>query len=224
MSETPISRSHVKWLVTLSAFAVAVALWVSCAGEGVEYSAIEKPLKDSCIPCHDAEKRAERLDSINKLDGALFTKDAFPDSDFPSGLVKKSVQDLIDDSDPPLDGKIDPGTAQRKAWILHEMHELDTLLAEDVPPDYTNQAKFDAFATFGEDGAYEGCEVADKLDLGFKGDAEGMPPIWAAKLFELLDESLEPLEAGDRQNIRDYVDGLLPGGIDSCVPGEDSAS
>ncbi len=224
MNDQRCGHSHIKWLGFLSAAAAAAACWTSCAGKGVEYSQIEQPVADSCVACHDADKRAERLESINELDDALFTEEAFPDSDFPSGLIKKSVQDLIDGADPALDGKMAPTIALRKAWILHEMHELDVLLAEDVPPDFTNQAKLDAFSKFGEDGAYEGCEIAEKLDLGFKGDPEGMPPKWSAKLFELLDEELAPLAPGDRQNITDYVDGLLPGGLAACVPGEDSAS
>lgn len=199
---------------------VAVALGAGgCAGKGVSFEEVQAPLENTCARCHDAAGIDGLLADIRAADDAAFTAEAFPDAQFPDGLRVKTVQDLITTADPPDDATLDPMMPQRKAWILHELHELKALLAEATPPDYTTQAKFDAFATLGEPGAYEGCEIGDKLDLGYALDPEGMNPLWAEKLMEILDRQLAPLSDEDRQRIRDYVDGLLPGGLRSCGGG-----
>ena len=203
---------------------LSVLLLTACAGKGVTYEAIEAPVQDSCVVCHDSKGMDKLVADINALDDALFTEAAFPDANFPTGLRSKTVEALIAAAAVPGDESLDSKMAQRKAWILHELHELKSLLEEAVPPDYTSQKAFDDFAAFGESGAYEGCEIGDKLDLGFQGDPEGMIPLWTETLFELLKRDITPISNDDRQKIKDYVDGLLPGGLKACQPGEDSAS
>lgn len=218
-------RSTTKPTLVAPFLAAALLLVVGgCAGEGVTYEQIEQPLARSCVSCHDAKGFSELHEAVVALDDALFTEEAFPNTAFPAGLTTRTTAELISAAEVAGDGDIAPGTAQRKAWMLHELNELGSLLEEATPPDYTTQSKFDAFATFGDAGAYEGCEIADKLDLGHQGDPEGMPPRWAPKLLELLEMEFGELSAGDRQLIKDYVDGLLPGGVRACKPGEDSAS
>ena len=209
---------------TLVFGAVLMLTWLGCAGKGADYSTIEVPVENSCSACHDVEARDDLNEAIKALDNALFTEGNFPDSNFPDGLLSKTVEGMITEADPVLDAEMDPAWPVRKAWIMHEMNELSALMDEDIPPDYTTQERFDAFILLLEGEQPEGCEMGDKLDLGFNGDPEGMQPIWAKKLFELLDQDFEELSDEDRQKIRDYVDDLLPGGLNACVAGEGSAS
>jgi len=208
-------------------FIAAAALllpWSGCAGKGVDYSVIAEPVDKSCSQCHDVDYRDELFEAIETLDNSLFTAENFPDSNFPDGLLNKTVEGMISAADPPRDAQMDPAWPVRKAWIMHEMNELHALLDEDIPADFTSQDRFDGFVTLVEGDHLEGCELGDKLDLGFSGDPEGMQPLWAKKLFELLDLEFEELSDKDRQKIRDYVDELLPGGLKGCVAGEESAS
>lgn len=199
-------------------------VWPGCAGKGVDYSAIETAVDKSCSKCHDVGYRDELHEAIAALDDGLFTEANFPDSNFPSGLLGKTVEGMITAADPPRDALMDPAWPVRKAWIMHEMNELHALLDEDIPPDFTNQEGFDDFNTFIHGEQPEGCELGDKLDLGFQGDPEGMQPMWAKKLFEFLDVEFKELSDGERQKMKDYVDELLPGGLNGCVAGEGSAS
>ncbi len=204
--------------------ALGVALLWSCAGEGVLWTEVETPLKDGCAGCHDKDKFDTLLKNIKAIDAAFFTKANFPDKQFPSGLIKKSVDDLIKAADPAEDAKIDPKAPLRLAWILHEMHELKAVMSEKIPPDYTTEKKFNAFATLKEADSYEGCEIGDKLDKGHKDDPEGMPPLWAKKLLDKLKLNFKELKPEQLQAIKDYVDGLIPGGLKACVAGSGSAS
>ena len=198
-------------------------LW-SCAGSGVAWTEVEQPIKDSCISCHDAAKNEQLLKDITALDDKLFTAANYPDSNFPAGLIKKTVADMIKAADPPQDAKLDPKMALRKAWILHEMHELAELLKESTPPDYTSEKKFVAFATLKEQDSYEGCEIGDKLDKGHDNDPEGMPPLWTETLLKELKRDHKKLTPQQRQDLKDYVNGLLPGGLKACTGGQGSAS
>jgi len=209
---------------TFVAGAVLLLTWLGCAGKGADYSTIEVPVENSCSACHDVEYRDDLHEAIKALDDSLFTEANFPDSNFPDGLLAKTVEGMITEADPVLDADMDPAWPVRKAWIMHEMNELYVLMDEDLPPDYTTQELFDDFILRIEGEQPEGCEMGEKLDLGFNGDPEGMQPQWAKKLFELLDQDFEELTDEDRQKIRDYVDNLLPGGLKSCVAGEGSAS
>ncbi len=211
-------------VTSLMVGAVSLTAWLGCAGKGVDYLAIEEAVANSCSQCHDFEARDELHEAIMALDNSFFTEANFPDSNFPDGLLAKTVESMIDEADPVRDGQMDPAWPVRKAWIMHEMNELYALMDEDIPPDYTNQEGFDAFLLLLEGEQPEGCEMGDKLDLGFNGDPEGMQPQWAKKLFELLNEDYDELTDEDRQKIRDYVDSLLPGGLKACVAGEGSAS
>ncbi len=203
---------------------LGTGLLYACAGAGVLWSEIEQPVKDSCISCHDSSKIDQFITDIKAYDDSFFTAANFPDSNFPSGLIKKDVAALIKAADPPEDGKLDPKTPLRKAWILHEAHELQALLKEKTPPDYTTEAKFNAFTQLKEQDNYEGCEIGTKLDDGFKKDAEGMPPQWTQKLLDALKMTHKDLNDQQRQDIKDYVDGLIPGGLKACVPTTGSAS
>lgn len=205
---------------------LALALLLpACAGSGVSYEELEAPIEESCVACHDSSGVDTLVEDVLALDDAAFDEATFPDSFFPSGLIAKSVEDLISTGDPAPDAALAPSIALRKAWVLHELHELQALLEEPVPPDFTGEDAFVDFATLGNDGAWEGCEIADKLDLGYSGDPEGMPPLWAPALLELLGAEHADLSDEDRQTIKDFVDGLLPGGLRSCEPGgEGSAS
>ena len=84
--------------------------------------------------------------------------------------------------------------------------------------------KFNTFATLKEKDSYEGCEIGDKLDGGHKNDPEGMPPLWVKKLHEALKMTHKDLTPQQRQDIKDYVDGLIPGGLSACSAGQGSAS
>jgi hypothetical protein len=196
----------------------------ACAGKGVSWSEVQKPIADTCVACHDPAKIKQRIADVKALDDKHFTPESFPDAVYAPGLTKKTVADLIKTADPPDDAAIDPATPQRKAWLLHELNEQKTLLEETTPGDYTTEAKFNAFATRKSKDRYEGCEIGDRLDKGFAKDPEGMPPLWAEKLLELLKQAFTPLAPADRQKIRDYVNGLLPGGLKACTGGQGSAS
>lgn len=195
-----------------------------CAGKGTDYASIQQSVQGSCVQCHAPAQHDARAAAIAALDNALFTAEAFPDAHFPAGLHGKTTQQIIDAAEAPGDAALDPAMAQRKAWILHELNELGGLLKETVPPDYTDQKRFDAFVTLGQPGAYEGCEMGAKLDLAARMDPEGMPPLWASKLAELLGETYIPLSPEARQKLRDYLNGILPGGLGACSasPGESS--
>ena len=211
--------------VALSLVGVAFgAACLGCAGEGADYSGIAKAVETSCSKCHDTKAKDDLHEAIVSLDDALFTEANFPDSNFPDGLLEKTVAGMIAEADPERDAQMDPDWPVRKAWIMHEMNELYALLDEGVPPDFTDQEAFDDFVSLIEGDQPEGCEMGDKLDLGYDLDPEGMQPLWAKKLFELLEEDFEELTDAERQKIRDYVDVLLPGGLNACVAGEGSAS
>ena len=51
-----------------------------------------------------------------------------------------------------------------------------------------------------------------------------MPPLWAKKLLDKLKLDFTELKPEQRQAIKDYVDGLIPGGLKACVAGAGSAS
>lgn len=208
----------------LLGLAACLALSSACAGRGVSWTEVQKPVQDTCVACHDPAKIRQRIADVKALEDKHFTAQNFPDSVYAPGLIKKTVADLINTADPPDDATIDPATPERKAWLLHELNEQKALLEEAVPADFTSEEKFNAFATLRKEQNYEGCEIGDRLDRGFAKDPEGMPPQWAEKLFELLKQAFTPLSPADRQKIKDYVNGLVPGGLKACVPGQGSAS
>ena len=206
-------------LTALLALAAAAAALTGCAGEGMAFADVEPDLKGSCVMCHSSEGIDPLLLSVNALADSAFTAENFPNTAFPAGLIKLTVAELRKNGEPPEDATFDPAIPQRKAWLLHEMHELAALLAEVTPPDFTSQKAFEAFSVLGEAGAWEGCEVVDKLDLGKDADPEGMPPQWAPKLLGLLNIDFEKIDLGGREGLQNYVDRLLPGGIAACVAG-----
>lgn len=216
--------------------AAAALLAAACAGEGkVQFSEISGALSANCAHCHDSDatKRATLLDAVAALPDPEYNSTSFPISDFVIGLRNTTALDHKNGlpAEHPEAAVLTGDEPREKAWILHELYEQDGLLAEPVPPDYTTQARFDAFVTLGNPGAYGGCTMGEKLDLGNVGDPEGMSPLWAPKLRELLvgagqteHQGFRPITADERQKIRDYVDQLLPGGLRSCTPGTGEGS
>lgn len=208
-----------RWSWTVAPAVAALVAALGCAGEGMTYADIEPTLAGSCVMCHDSDGISQLLIDVNKLPDELFSAENFPDGQFPAGLVELSVSDLRTAGEPPEDATMDPNMPLRKAWVLHELHELASLLAEATPPDFTAQAAFEAFSELGEAGAWEGCEIIEKLSLGKEVEPEGMPPLWAPTLMALLGRDFERINLGGREQLTDYVDRLLPGGKAACVAG-----
>lgn len=220
----------------LALAAVAALVIAGCSeGAGVEYSEISGALAANCAHCHDSDEtvRGNLLGAVAALANDQYDSTSFPEADFVPGLLGTTAPDHKNGlpAEHPEAVVLAGDEPPAKVWILHELYELDALLAEPVPPDYTTQAKFDAFAKFGNPGAYEGCEIGAKLDLGHAGDPEGMAPRWATKLLQLLAGAGGSEHAGyraitpdERQKIREYVDQLLPGGLKACSPDAGSGS
>lgn len=223
-------------LLAISAAALAAVAVAACsAGEGVKYTEVSSALSENCSNCHDSSADARKivLDGVAALGNGAFSPTNFPATHFPPGLTPTTTADHLNGlpAEHPEAAVLTADMPNELAWILHELYELDALLAEPIPPDYTTQARFDAFATAGNPGAYEGCEVGAKLDLGHAGDPEGMAPLWAPKLIELLVAGgqaafadFRPITNDERQKLRDYTDQLLPGGLRGCTPGTGSGS
>ncbi len=208
----------------MAALAICGGLLLArCAGEGLGFDNADAVLTTSCVMCHDSQAFDALLKAVDKIPADKITAERFPDAHFPAGLIVKDVATLRTEGEPAADAKMAPDTPLRKAWLLHELHELQGLLAEDVPPDFTDQARFDAFSKLGEAGAWEGCEVAEKLELGAVNDPEGMPPRWAHQLSQLVDMPYENAVPGDRQAVIDYVARLLPGGLAACTAVEEGS-
>lgn len=222
-------------LAAVAAVALAAAGAACSAGEGVKYADVSKTLGENCSNCHSSapDARKNLLEGVVALGTAAFTAESFPATHFPPALSPTTTVDHMNGlaADHPEAAVLTADMPNQLAWILHDLYELDALLAEPIPPDYTTQAYFDAFATAGNPGAYEGCEIGGKLDLGYALDPEGMAPLWAPKLMELLVAAGEtafagyrPISESERQKLRDYVDQLLPGGLRGCTPGAGSGS
>lgn len=233
---TMIGRRTARHPLALAAVVALVAAGCS-EGKGVEYSEISGALAANCARCHDADAMGTVILDVDALADDVWSAANFPDSVFVPGLLGQTQAQLFQGGDTWMDkngnGALDAEETlvERKAWILHELYELDGLLAEAPPPDYTTQAKFDTFAKFGNPGAYEGCEIGGKLDLGYAGDPEGMAPLWADKIVELLVAAgkteyadYRGITPDERQKIREYVDQLLPGGLKACSPDAGSGS
>jgi hypothetical protein len=201
----------------LLAAACALAAGSACFGEGTaNYADIQPVIERSCVKCHDAAKIDDTLAKIRALDNAKFDEKTFPTAWFPDDVAGKTAADFIKAADPPADKELDPKMAPRKAWILHEMNELAKLLSEQPPPDYTSQDKFDGFVKAGNAPAYEGCEMAKFLDEGDEGSPEGMAPLWGKQLLGMLGVEFTEVTKDDRQKLRDYLNGVLPGGTSAC--------
>ena len=199
--------------------ACALAAGSACfSGEDgtADFSTVQPVLERSCAKCHDASRIDDTIAKVTALDDGKFGEAAFPAAWFPDEVRDKTVQDFIAAADPADDAKLDPKTTPRKAWILHELHELRVYLQENPGPDYTSQAKFDAFVKAGEGSSYEGCEMVTKLAEGDKGDPEGMAPLWGKTLLGLVDVPFTEVTNADRQTLRDYLNGVLPGGVAAC--------
>lgn len=182
----------------------------------VKFTQVESTVTGICATCHSAQGIEKLLADINALDDSNFTEANFPDTFFPAGLTKLSVKTLIDTASPADDAAFSPDMAQRKAWVLHELHELKDLLGETVPPDFSGQASYDAFTVLGKPGHYEGCETLEKLELGHAGDPEGMPPLWAEKITGLLGIEFAQITDEERDLVSDYTGSILPGGAETA--------
>ncbi len=210
------NNTHVSYKSTLGL--LLSVLLPACAGKGDDPEAAAPVLAASCARCHDAGGIARLVADVRALPDAELDELRFPIDAFPEGLRHRTAGDLRRAADPADDAGLDPAMSDRKAWVLHELHELKTLLAEPIPPDYTSVARFAAFARQGLEGQWEACEVSAKLDLGSAEHPRGMPPLWAAPLFERLGRDLPPVTSEDREQLKAYASGLVPGGLPACLP------
>ncbi len=198
--------------------AVLLCALSACAGKGSDPDAVMPVLTGSCATCHDAGGIARLVAEVRALPDAELDEVRFPVDAFPEGIRHRTAGDLLRAADPAEDAGLDPAMSDRKAWVLHELHELKAKLAEPIPPDYTSMTRFDTFGRQGTVGEWEACEIGEKLDLGSAEHPRGMPPLWAAPLFERLGRTLGPVTLEDREQLKAYVSGLVPGGLSACLP------
>lgn len=203
-------------LALAGACALAAATACFSGDDQADFSTIQPVLERSCAKCHDASRIDDTIAKVTALDDAKLTEQALPSEWFPDDVRDKTAQDFITAADPADDAELDPKMAPRKAWILHELHELRGYLHESPGPDYTSEAKFDAFVKASNGSSYEGCEMVAKLAAGDEADAEGMAPLWGKAVLALIDVPFTEVTNADRKTIRDYLNGVLPGGVAAC--------
>jgi len=194
---------------------LATALIAACGSEGGDFESIESSVVGTCGSCHDLEEFETLLTEIREADNDRFTEAAFPDSMFPLELTERTTADIIARATPERDAQIPPDAADRKAWILSQMHELDLQLRAVPSSDFTNQANFDAYNVFGGDFP-AGCETVDRLDGAAEGATTQMPPLYTRPLFQVIGRDYQPLTDSARDAMREFVLGSLPDGASTC--------
>lgn len=192
------------------AFAALVAAFGCESSPPPDYATVSGVMEASCARCHSAAGIDALLTAVAALPPDGFDATRFPPTAFHVGLRPYTTEDLAEED------HIESGMPTEQAWILHELNELDALLAEEVPPDYTGEAPLDAFILYMGGGYTEGCELLDKVDRGAMNDPEGMPPPWAAPLMALLDDvDYRSPSLGERDAVLAYTEGVL-GPEDLC--------
>lgn len=188
----------------------------ACFGDDrAKYADVDGVLKNSCAACHDPARVAETIAFVKALDSAGFTQEAFPEAWFSKEIRERTVSDIITTADPLADGEIDPSTPLQKAWILHHFNKLASFMNDASPPDYTSEAKFEAFVKGGGLGSYGGCKIDHFFELDAVGPG-GMPPRWTKALLGALDAPFKEATAQDRQALGTYLNWTMPGGIAAC--------
>ena len=191
---------------------------IACAGTGATdsdaYGVIKEAVDQSCANCHDPSKIGDLIEAVGALDDTQLSSTNFPSSMFPEALRSKSAADLADEGI----AHVSASMSNERAWIINELAELEELLLEDVPPDFTTAEGWESFIALEEEGAYEGCEILYRLKWGRDANPEGMPPLWAERLMELLgDTGYIGIDEDQRNDIADYVEDRVPGGLLNCT-------
>lgn len=197
---------------------VAVLALAGCAGKGADWEGSVAPvIERSCVQCHDRE----RFDELVRRTCAA----TIPDDD-PAFAPARFKAEYVQGTDDPAEaGPLHlelcgaPGGPGAKARVLYGLDALRELLAEPTPPDYASAESFEDFVVLAHEGSYEGCEMLDFLAKGDEGSPEGMPPLWAGRLMEILGEQFTEPTNADRAAVRDYTEWLLPLGAGSCTGG-----
>jgi len=191
------------------------SMLLACGEQEKEgYAAISTAVDGSCARCHDAARIGGLIDDVVGLDASNYTAMNFPSEQFPDGVVANTATELASAQEV----NITADMPNQQAWIIHELNELEVLLGEDVPPDFTTEAKMKTFIALEEGGHYEGCEIISRLGWGRDGNPEGMTPLWAEKLMELLgDDAYVGITEDERDAISEYAQSEVPGGVLSCV-------
>jgi len=179
-----------------------------------EYATVSPVVESSCAHCHSGGGMDALITAVAALPPESFDSTSFPASDFHVGLRPFTTDDLAEEAN------ISAGMPVEQAWIIHELNELDVLLDEEVPPDFTSEESLNAFALFNGGTYTEGCEILEKLELGRARDPEGMPPPWAASLMALLEDAsfVEPAPTG-RDDLHAYTEAVL-GTEAECGPAD----
>ncbi len=167
------------------------------------YSTVSGVVDNSCAACHTSAGMTALLTAVAALPADGFDDVTFPASDFQARLRPFTTDDLAEEP------YISSGMPNTQAWVLHELNRLDALLAEDVPPDFTDEESLNAFTLYSGGGYTEGCELLEKVELGRGDSPDGMPPPWAANLMALLGDDFVSPTVDEREDLLVYTEGVL---------------
>lgn len=190
---------------------------LSCFGTGSDYANVDAVMQKACAHCHDPKTIDKVVADVAAIDDAKFTDENFPETWFRQNTRLLTVDDIIATANPATDADIDPKSPLHKAWLLHDFNTLQSVLKGTPVADFTAQSSFDAYILYGKTAAtLEGCEVDDFLRKADTNSAEGMPPMWAKTVLEMIDTQFTEVTAADRKIITDYMNGVMPGGLIVC--------